>query len=45
MSAGVTREHNLERGSRQSGQLEDILDDANVDALEAFDKEVIQSPT
>lgn len=40
VAQGITKDFNLERGSRQSTQLEDILDDSDPDAQEAFRQEV-----
>ena len=39
VASGLTQEFELDRGSRQKGKLEDILDDP--EASEAFDAEVI----
>lgn len=40
VAQGLTKEFNLERGSRQSSQLDDILDESDPDAQEAFEQEV-----
>lgn len=40
MASGLTQEVDVERGSRQKGKLEDMLDEENPEALEAFEAEV-----
>ena len=40
MASGLTQEVDIERGSRQRGKLEDMLDEENPEAIEAFEAEV-----
>ena len=41
MASGLTQEVDIERGSRQKGKLEDLLDEENPGAMEAFEAEVL----